>query len=145
MTHKSHGDGRRMTLAEAIERRARILRAWGGLLDGRKDIDEQPPQHAIAHRTQDGNAGALSHDHHRAWAAASCRVQRRISAGFTPFCNADAGRPEDVALLDGIPVAMCSACRAAQRSRPDTFDVETLEDLAGQFLDAVERLIGGSP
>lgn len=95
MTRRSHGDGRRMTLAEAVERRARIIRAWPKIglavtLMSRCGW----PVHYVPRRND------------RRWANIYCespshRGRRR------------ARKAEDVGLLDGIPVAMCSRCRGA--------------------------------
>lgn len=80
MSQRSYGDGRRMSVAEAIERRTRIARVFGC-------VSRWP--------------GETVRDQDRRWAAYGCT------------CGRSASKPEDVGLLDGIPVAMCSACRGA--------------------------------
>lgn len=98
MTRRSHGDGRRMTLAEAIERRARMIRVHGSLEEAH-DHGYGPAVHEDGDEPQD-----------RDWNCWSCVPCWENDRGDEPV---DAVAPEDVGLLDGIPVAMCSRCRGA--------------------------------
>lgn len=95
---KSHGDGRRMTVAEAIERRARIIRVHGGLADAMDHA--RPDTRTYDHQTHD-----------RRWAYPWCESS-------TELCLVDRMAPreavgeDDVELdEDGIPVAACAECR----------------------------------
>ena len=92
MTSRSHGDGRRMTVDEAVRRRARIIRVHGSL-DG------------IAYRS----------DQDRRWAAVNCQAILHVEDDGEIFrCLNDALGAEDVDRLYGIPVAMCARCRGAR-------------------------------
>lgn len=128
MTSRSHGDGRRMTLAEAIERRRRMAARFGSV-----DLALNRGAERAFLRPGGGRIGHRNHD--RRWASDFCHVDG---------CEADAGT-DDVVLADGVPVPMCSTCQAALPWRPQPVEVETMEDLASDFLSAVERLSGDAP
>lgn len=101
---KSHGCGRRMArngpdaaLAEAIERRRRIIRAHGSLSEAQS--------HAFKYVEIYTDGGDRDD---RRWAYPRCECTYIYpSLGQTETA-------EDVGLIDGVPVAMCDDCRDAQ-------------------------------
>lgn len=89
-TSRSYGDGRRMTLDEAIQRRERVIRVYGGL--------------AITvpcARQQD-----------RRWLSPVCQAPTCVGLGTSNGRIGSAGLAGEVGMLDGVPVAMCSNCRS---------------------------------
>jgi hypothetical protein len=95
LTTRSHGDGRRMSLAEAVERRARVIRFWGTM---RYAYEE-------AHRVYGG-----PERQGRNWGFWLCMMSRN----GVPFgCGRRAPKAADVTMLDGECVAACPACRGA--------------------------------
>ena len=105
---KSHGDGRRMTVEEAVERRSRMIRVHGSL--------RKAWQHGARtiNAMEFGQADELRGNAARWWNGWRCTAtvgtnQRR--------CFAVADAAEDVALVGAAeqPTAVCSRCRSAQR------------------------------
>lgn len=103
MTQQSYGDGRRMSVAEAIGRRARMIRVHGSL--------------ANAYYRHQRHVVARDPWQDRRWADFSCHSTGHHDG--REWVSEHVDQPEDVGLLDGIPVAMCAACRAA-RSEVET-------------------------
>lgn len=106
-------------MGEARERRDRQIRVHGSLF-------------RAYYRRPTGQA----HRHDRRWCSFDCEAD-----GHVGFIDHKCERAEDVALDDdGIPVAMCPDCRAAQAPAIE-FKTETLEDLAAEFLDDIARIL----
>jgi hypothetical protein len=86
-----------MSVAEAIERRARMIRVHGSLEEAHEHAHDRP-------------ADARPDERHcREWNAWLCLLCWQIRQ-----TESDASQPEDVALFDGAPVAMCATCRVAR-------------------------------
>ncbi len=112
-SRSSYGDGRHMTIKEAVERRARMIRFHGSL--------EAAYRHGHPYITADQGRNEMS----RAWNSWFCRLQLESGNGFEctdwVFGAADTHGAEDVAfdnvmLEDGEQqciVAACPSCRGA--------------------------------
>lgn len=98
MVLRSHGDGRRMTVAEAVERRARMIRVHGGL--------ERAFDHAGQAAVAQLGCGVYKTTDARAWAGWQCSSW----ACFEPADGADDVSPDD----RGVLVPMCARCRGAR-------------------------------
>jgi hypothetical protein len=85
----SCGDGRRMTIKEAVERRARMIRFHGSL--------------ELAFRHGRGADALMRRD----WNEWTCRI------GRLGVCQGDAIASSDVAWIDNRVTAACPACRSA--------------------------------
>jgi hypothetical protein len=105
---RSHGDGRRMTVAEAVERRARMIRFHGSL--------EKAYQHGHQHVVTDPECNEMP----RAWSSWFCHLQlERERDGFE--CDGSALAVDDVIedtmMFENGPhrciVSACPACRGA--------------------------------
>jgi hypothetical protein len=111
------GDGRGMSLAEAITRRERMARVWGSLSNAVPT--EVPPR-----QYDDG-----VHRHDRQWTWPRCLMPLDIETGAPSphalhvteyafedegleYCDADLN-VDDVALDQGVIVAVCPRCREA--------------------------------
>jgi hypothetical protein len=90
----SHGDGRYMTLADAVCRRARTIRVHGSL--------ENALDHGRHPRREHGHRARVTLGVSRRWASWFCELDT---------CGLDALRPEDVLQTNRGPLAICEACR----------------------------------
>lgn len=95
---KSHGDGRRMTLAEVIERRRRMIRVHGSL------------RSAALFNTLGQHGSRRVHQVDRRWSLDLC-------SGCAQFVAVAA---DDVAMRDGVALAMCPSCRAVAQPMAHT-------------------------
>jgi hypothetical protein len=107
---KSYGDGRRMSLDEARERRQRIIAVHGSLDAGHDHGDDTCWRIAEAHdrdaRTTDEGSGIRDWN---AWWCFPC---------YDGLNQSGATQASDVGLIDGVPVAMCERCRQESEARP---------------------------
>lgn len=102
---KSHGDGRRMTVGEAVTRRARMIRVHGSL--------RKAWQHGVRTAIKWIEARedtAVTIRRGRGWTMWRC-----VGVVDRHRCPRECFDAGDVALVQGQPAPMCSQCRAAQR------------------------------
>lgn len=102
VTRQSHGDGRHMTLDEAIERRRRWAAFWGGGDMLRAFV-------AVIHR-HESQLGEFYPPQDRRYLYTVCQAR---DPALDRQCTARTHEPDDVGLLNGVPVAMCARCRGA--------------------------------
>jgi hypothetical protein len=93
----SHGDGRHMTVAEAIERRTRMIRFHGSL-----DLAQSHGDETLLLR------GHSSDSPSRHWSWNVCLM---LTSSGDRICANVADDPEDVAVVDGQIVPVCPTCR----------------------------------
>jgi hypothetical protein len=98
---RSHGDGRRMSVVEAVERRARMIRFHGSL--------EAAYQHGHQHVATDPERNEMP----RAWSSWFCHLQLEQESDGVE-CTGDASEADDVepdTADSGCIVSVCPACR----------------------------------
>jgi hypothetical protein len=93
VTTRSYGDGRHMSVAEAVERRTRMIRFHGSL--------EAAVEHGTANAEPSG-------DMSRFWTSWVC-----LNPDDSEDCTHDASNPEDCAKPLDYVVAVCPVCRGA--------------------------------
>lgn len=110
VTRQSYGDGRHMTLDEAIERRRRWAAFWGGGDMLRAFV-------AVIHRHESQLGEYLPPQDRRYLPPQDRRYLYTVCQARDPAldrqCTARTHEPDDVGLLNGVPVAMCVRCRGA--------------------------------
>jgi hypothetical protein len=96
---RSHGDGRRMTVAEAIERRARMIRFHGSV--------ENAWYHGQETAREQSGADVLDWTT-RTWVIGTC-------ARDSEDCTRAAPNAEDCENTEGYVTTVCSTCRRVGR------------------------------